>query len=78
MSEDFNNAIEHKLNLSKQVMAQRKCCTQKHQVDQVNFNNMANKFQGARVSHQGENFKHKVMLSLDKFLERLTKVLASH
>lgn len=76
--EDLTSANQHELNPSKNIMAQSNCCTQKHQVDPVNFNHMDNRLQGTRVRHQGDNFKHKFILSIDVFFDALGKTLVSH
>ncbi|XP_032755369.1 exocrine gland-secreted peptide 1-like [Rattus rattus] len=75
---DVANANQHKLNLSQNMMSQRTCCTQSHQVDPVYFNHSANRIQGTRVRDHENNFRHKVIYGLDEFLKLLVEVLVSH
>ncbi|XP_028622351.1 exocrine gland-secreted peptide 1-like [Grammomys surdaster] len=75
--EDLANANQHELNLSKKVMAQSNCCTQKHQVDPVKFSHMDNRLQGTRVRHQRDNLKQNVINDLDQFFDKEGKILVS-
>ncbi|GAB1303531.1 Exocrine gland secreted peptide 5 [Apodemus speciosus] len=76
--EDLAHAEKHKLNLSKNLMDQSKCCTQKDQADQADFNPRANRLQGTRVRYQGHNLKDEVICCLYKFLDSVKDVLVSH
>ncbi|XP_032755602.1 exocrine gland-secreted peptide 1-like [Rattus rattus] len=72
---DVANANQHKLNLSQNMMSQRTCCTQNHQVDHVYFNYSTNRLQGTRVRDHEINSTHNVISYLDKYLESVKEVL---
>ncbi|CAH7221415.1 exocrine gland-secreted peptide 1 [Phodopus roborovskii] len=73
--EDQANADHYMLDLATVLTTLRKCCTQNHQAEPVNFSSMASGFQVTRASHQQDYFP---FYSLKEFLNLVMCELLSH
>ena len=76
--EDLDSNKAHNLNPSKNLMGQSNCCSQKYQVDPVNFNHMPKRFQWTIIRQQDNNLEEEVICCLDNFLELVKDTLVSH